>query len=264
MTAVRRSVERAGCRAFLAVALVMCAVLAFEAGPARAERVVADLSSDLVRVTSEFAGERLSLFGVIERDAQTVPRTGKYQVVVVVRGPPTDLLVQRKVRTSGIWVNDAGERFGDVPSYLGIFASESARPIVEDARTEAGPFALTGIAAALSAETIAFRDALIRDRRGAGLYVEEIGAVSMLTDTFFRTLIPLPGVAEDGAYDVSLHLFVQGVPLDTRTLRFFVAKVGFEQRLSQLSRQRPLAYGLAVVALALVTGYVGGVVFKRG
>jgi hypothetical protein len=44
---------------------------------------------------------------------------------------------------------------------------------------------------------------------------------------------------------------------------FVIAKVGFEQRLFDLSRSAPLLYGLAAVALALVTGYVGGVVFRR-
>ena len=243
----------------LALALVIAATLPRSA---QAERIIADLSADLVRVTSEFRGERLSLFGVIERDAQTVARTGKYQVVVVVQGPRNDVLVQAKARTLGVWMNARGERFASVPSYYAIHASESAREIIEEDSAAGGPLSLAGVTDADPAKA-EFLDAYIRQRRSQFLYREEIGAVDMLTNTFFRTLIPLPGLAEDGEYEVNVYLYVGGVLLDVHELSFSVAKVGFEQNLSQLARDRPLVYGVAVVLLALVTGYLGGMLFKR-
>lgn len=231
------------------------------ASPAAAERLVIALSTDVVRIASNFAGDDISLFGVIERDDQAVSRIGPYEVAVIVQGPPQDVLVQRRERVFGIWVNTPGERFAAIPSYYGLFSTPGARRIVED---EAGP----GVDPSLrwlgsDGERASLRRAIAERRESMGLYIEDYEAVDRLTDKFFRTEIPLPSVVNDGLYSVNVVLYSDGLPLDVVGTSFVIAKVGFEQRLFDLSRSAPLLYGLAAVALALVTGYVGGVVFRR-
>jgi len=88
--------------------------------------------------------------------------------------------------------------------------------------------------------------------------------VTFVTDDFFRASFPLPSAAEDGTYVAEVHLFAAGTHLATGETRFRLDKVGFEQAIFDLATRQPLIYGLAVVVLALVTGYVGGVVFRRG
>ena len=44
---------------------------------------------------------------------------------------------------------------------------------------------------------------------------------------------------------------------------FTVRKTGFESFVYVASRQYPLVYGLVCVALALFTGWLAGVVFRR-
>ena len=44
---------------------------------------------------------------------------------------------------------------------------------------------------------------------------------------------------------------------------FSVRKIGFERFLSSPAVQQPLLYGIVCVMLALFTGWLGGVVFKR-
>jgi uncharacterized protein (TIGR02186 family) len=160
-----------------------------------------------------------------------------------------------------VWVNTSGQRFGGIPSYYGLFTTANAEDIAQTLSRPGEDPSLRWLGG--SAQRDALRQAIAERRRAQGLYMERYGAVTMLTDTFFRTAIPLPSVVNDGVYRVNVLLYADGVPLDTAHTRFLIAKVGFEQQVFDWSRRRPVLYGLAAVALALVTGYVGGVVFRR-
>jgi hypothetical protein len=245
----------------LALAFLLALPLALLSGPAAAERLVVALSTEIVRIASNFAGDSISLFGVIERRG-AVSRTGPYEVVVIVKGPPERVLVQKRERVFGIWVNDAGEVFEAIPAYYGLFTTPGASALVMEEEGPAADPSLRWLGG--YDERAELRRAIAQRRKTTGLYIEDLDAVIKLTDTFFRTEIPLPSVVNDGPYEVDVILYSDGVPLDTTKTRFLIAKVGFEQRLFEMSRDEPLVYGLAAVLLALVTGYVGGVVFRRG
>ncbi|MEM0907376.1 MAG: TIGR02186 family protein [Pseudomonadota bacterium] len=227
---------------------------------AQAERLVVDLATDLVEVTSEFGGTSIALFGVVERDGQTVSRPGRYDVVITVRGPPHDVLVQRKARRLGIIVNTDGQLFPGTPSYWGVFTTPADDDTVDRWLSLVSD---PDHVPAHMWEDTALIDAVSAAREEAGLWTRQLGGVEMLTERFFRTSIPLPGLVEHGTYDIDVVLLSGGVPLDTATTSFKVFKVGFEQKLFSLSRNQPLIYGVGVLALAILTGYVGGVVFRR-
>lgn len=229
--------------------------------PAAAEQLVVDLSTPLVSIETDFTGSEIALFGVIERDRQTISRRGPYQIVATVAGPLEDVLVQRKERRFGIFVNAEGHLFTDVPSFYALYASESARELIAPggAAEDLSPDAI----GRLGSKREPFRASLAASRMETGQFTHAVGAVELLTKTFFRAVIRLPAIAEAGVYTVRVHLFADGTRLDTHTLTFALRKAGFEQDLWSFSRDRPLFYGLATVALALITGYVGGVVFRR-
>lgn len=236
-------------------------VVVLAVAAARAETLIVEVSTDTVSIASNFVGTRLSLFGVIERDTMTVPRPGKYQVVAVVEGPTHEVLVQRKERMLGIWVNGEGVRFPAMPSFYAVFTSENAAPLLAEGGV-ARPLSLAALGARAGSDE--FRAAVARQRAATGQFLEDVGGIIMMTDAFFRAEIPLPGIAEDGTYTVRVFLYADGVLLDSKEETFLVAKVGLEQQLFELARSSPFLYGLGVVVLALVTGYVGGVLFRRG
>src|SRR5262249_2112900 len=104
-----RGMRRAA--AGLAAALVL-----LTAAPGHAERVIGSLSSNGVQITSIFNGVELVLFGPVEPDGGSVPRNGTYDIIATVSGPPQTLVVRRKARVFGIWVNVESRTFVDVPS----------------------------------------------------------------------------------------------------------------------------------------------------
>ncbi|HZD25991.1 MAG TPA: TIGR02186 family protein, partial [Alphaproteobacteria bacterium] len=105
--------------------LLAAALLASVAGVARnqasAQPLVADLSDHLIAVTTGFSGAKLLLFGAMD------PQEGG-DIVVVVRGPLRDLVVRRKDRIAGVWINNDAVEYRRVPSYYHL---ASTRPLTE-------------------------------------------------------------------------------------------------------------------------------------
>src|SRR5262249_18047682 len=107
--------------------LIACVVASFLlvvwALPAGAERLVSSLSSHIVRITSNFTGVELVLFGTVENDQAIIPRIGGYDIVTTVTGPRQSVVTRRKERMFGIWVNAESRSFVEVPSYLEVLST---------------------------------------------------------------------------------------------------------------------------------------------
>jgi uncharacterized protein (TIGR02186 family) len=75
--------------------------------------------------------------------------------------------------------------------------------------------------------------------------------------------VTLPSDAPPGPYLAHTYLFKNGEIVAEHTDGFSVRKTGFERFLGQAAHGQPLLYGIVAVILALATGWLGGVVFKR-
>src|SRR5690606_37114759 len=75
--------------------LAWLAMLWLGMSPARAEQLIVALSAEEVRITSNFTGTSITVFGAIERDAATVSRAEFYDVVVAVKGPPETVVTRQ-------------------------------------------------------------------------------------------------------------------------------------------------------------------------
>jgi uncharacterized protein (TIGR02186 family) len=238
--------------------------------PARAESLIVSVSNHRITVTPNYSGEELVLFGSIERDARSRERTD-YDVVVTVSGPRADMVTRRKERRLGIWVNVDSRQFVQVPTYLAVFSS---RPVDEIAPPDVRRRQQLGLNDVLLPQRIGpdvanvvasdpFRSAFVRLRTEHGLYREQPRAVTFLTPTLFRTGIPLPAEVAIGTYDVDIKLFAGGALLARTETAFEIVKVGFEQFVANAARQHSLLYGLATAMMALMTGWLASVVFRR-
>jgi uncharacterized protein (TIGR02186 family) len=251
--------------------LVVLALSCIGAGPAEAERIVASVSNHRVRITSSFTGLELVLFGSVERDGTSVPRRSGYDIVVTVTGPRESLVTRRKERVAGIWVNVESRTFVDVPSYLAVLAT---KPIDTIAGTETARRLRLGLADTLLPQQIGadladvvrddpFRVAFLRLKSERGLYLEDPHGVTFLTPTLYRTTIPLPADVPIGDYDVDVKLFADNAMIARTSSAFELIKVGFEQFVATAARDYSLLYGLAAATMALMTGWLGSVVFRR-
>ena len=250
-----------------AAALVLVA-LAAPSGPARAGRLIASVSNHRVMITSNYSGVELVLFGAVERDAGAPPRP--YDMVATVTGPGESLRLRRKGRVLGIWVNTQARTFMDPPSYLAVLANRPLDAIVsaETARRLKLGLANTPFPESLGNESgdvsnDPFRNALIDLMRESSLYSEEPNAVSFLTPTLFRAAITLPAQVPIGRYAVDVKLFADGNLVAHADEAFDIVKVGFEQFVVSAAREHGLAYGLATAMMAVLTGWIASVAFRR-
>jgi uncharacterized protein (TIGR02186 family) len=239
--------------------------------PALAERLVASLSRHQVLITSSFTGTEIVLFGTVERDALTVTRRTGYDIVVTVFGPRQALVTRRKGRILGVWANVDSREFVDPPSYLAVLATKRLDAIASPdmlRRQQAGLDYVSlpqrmGTTNIELAPDDPFRVAFIRLKKEQGLYREEPTGVTFLTPTLFRAGIPLPATAPIGSYEVDVKLFADGAVIARTNSAFEIIKVGFEQFVAEAARDYGFFYGLATAMMALLTGWLASVVFRR-
>ena len=226
---------------------------------ARAQQLVADLSSHLIAITTGFTGTEVVLFGSTD---------GPADVAVVVTGPRTTATVRRKARVAGIWVNRDKVVFDQVPSYYVVATN---RPLEQFVRTPVLERHQIGLAhLRLESKepptdgTLAdYRSALVRTKQRAGLYGVTLGQVSFLGARLFRTNIYFPANVPTGLYNVEVFLIRDGDVLSAQTTPLVVSKVGFSAEVFEFARSQPFSYGLAAVLGALAAGWLAGTVFRR-
>src|SRR5947199_3689479 len=252
----------------LGAVLVLATALAVP--QARAERLIVSVSNHRVTVTPNYSGEELVLFGSVEKDANTPPNRA-YDLVVTVSGPRADMVTRRKEHRFGIWINTDSRQFLQVPAYLAIFSN---RPIDAIASSEVQRRQQLGMNNVVLTQRVGtdyadvvpndpFRSAFVRLRSQHGLYRESNSAVTFLTPTLFRSGIPLPAEVPIGTYNIEIKLFAEGALVAKTDSAFEIVKVGFEQFVATTALQHGFVYGLITAFMALMTGWMASIVFRK-
>ncbi len=246
---------------------LFCATLFVLAAQARAQGLVFGTSDPTISIHSNFSGETVTLFGNIEPSADGTPPAGAFDVVLVVRGPTEDRVVRRKDRQFGIMLNSEYALFSRLPSFYRVLSSRPLEAIVSQETIAERHLTVKAQAEAALSETTgdkdAFVDELVRLMRQANLFRDNGRGVAFLSPTFFSARVELPANVPNGIFLAQALVIQNGEVVATSAQRFYVQKSGFERFLGDAAGDNPLVYGLAVVALALSTGWLGGVLFRR-
>jgi len=238
----------------LVAAMLTTGAPAFAAAP-----LVADLSTKEIAITTGFSGTELLLFGALDRAGD---------VVVVVRGPARREIVRRKQRIGGVWVNSESMSFADVPAYYRVAStrplSEIARPVAFASRKiGAERLAFRRAADSGGDDEPAYRAALLRNKRREHLYSNGEGAVSTIGERLFRTTVFFPANVPTGSYTVEVYLFRDRKAVMTQRTPLTVHKIGLEADIFNFAHQQSALYGIIAIVIALMAGWLAGVMFRK-
>lgn len=257
--------------------LVLAASLLL-AGPAAAqqpspavnpETIQIGLSTDRVAITADFSGADLTIFGSLENADPLINRQGRYDVIVVLEGPARPVVVRRKDRVLGMWINMESETFVNVPVSYSVATTRQPQDITDpnnyrqlalgadnihiQPRDRAGnPFKIEQ-----------FRQALRERKESSGLYSIRVGGVEFLSQSLFRASLNLAPNVPVGTHKARAFLFRNGVFIKENSAQLAIVKSGFEQSIASASVEYSLFYGFFAVAVAVLTGWLGRVIFRR-
>lgn len=230
------------------------------------ERIVAGLSHNRVAITANFDGSSLLIFGAIKRDGATSDKA-PLQVVIAVTGPSHSLVVRRKQRVFGIWINRASVAVDAAPSFYAVASTVPLAKAISPAQNRRYKISITNLirtdkTASKTPDAKAFSRAVIRIRYNNGLYAKKDGAIKMTDETLFQTRISLPANLIEGDYQARIFLTRDRKVISVYKTSIAVRKVGLERWIYNLAHKRPLIYGLLSLVIAISAGWLAATVFR--
>jgi len=239
--------------------LVAAGLLAPRHLEARDEPLLVDLSTHRIEIDSSFAGTSLLLFGATDRVGD---------VIVTLRGPQRAVVVRRKERSLGIWVNRDSVAFRDVPQFYAIASSRPLDSVIDQAgRTRhqlgAGHVLLSPLWRKTTDEAELFRVALRRVWAAEAVYPEVAGKVTFIDANLFRATIEIPANVPIGEYSAEILLVENGTVVGRKTTPLTVEKTGFSADVWAFANASEGLYALIAIAAALMAGWLGSVMFRK-
>lgn len=236
--------------------------------PAAPEGIEIGLSTDLVSITADFTGADLTIFGALDHIDPQIARQGRYDVIVVLEGPSRPVVVRRKDRVLGMWINVNSETFVNIPVSYSMATSRAPQDITDPQtyrQLALGPNNIY-LQPAEQDDPVTldeFTDALRARKEATGLYSVRVGGVHFLSQNLFRATVALPRDVPVGTHKARAFLFKNGAFLRETSTHLVIIKSGFEQSIFRFAHDQGLLYGVLAVVLAIVTGWLGSILFKR-
>src|SRR5690606_27166095 len=106
-----------------------------------------------------------------------------------------------------------------------------------------------------------FTKALRQRKTATGLYSENVGGVRFLSQNLFRATVRLAPDVPVGTHKARAFLFKTGLFVKESSAQLEIRKSGFEQAVFRLAHNHGFFYGFLSVALAMVTGWMGRLIF---
>lgn len=245
--------------------LALLLLLLLAARPVPAQNVAppslaAELSQRRIEVTTAFAGGEILVFGATER---LIHEQGD-EVIVLVTGPMTSLVVREKVEVLGFWINGTAARFNRVPSYWALAATRPVTEMLDPGVRDELRLGLDLLPLVqLGARAPRFRAALAELNQRAGLWVDQVRPIDVSGGRLFYARLPVPSTVATGEYRVQVMLVRDRRVAARQELTLEVVRIGTAASIADIARGQPVLYGLACITLAALAGWMGSVLFRR-
>ena len=233
------------------------------------ESIQIGLSTDRIAITADFTGADLTIFGSLENADPLINRQGRYDVIVVLEGPARPIVVRKKDRFLGMWINMQSETFVNVPVSYSVATTRVLQDITDPINYKQlalgadnlhiEPLDRDGNPATIEE----FENALRERKRALGLFNVRVGGVEFLSQSLFRASVPLAPNVPVGTHKARAFLFRNGLFIKENSAQLAIVKSGFEQSIARNSVDHSFLYGVFAVLLAMLTGWLGRIIFRK-
>lgn len=233
-----------------------------------AETIQIGLSTDKISIDPNFSGAALTIFGALDGADPLVQRQGRYDLVVVLGGPEVPQVVRRKARVFGMWVNTASASFNLAPLSYITASTRNLQDITDRATFSKLNLGVGALKLDSNADKTAiageFADAFKQINSDNGTYSESSGKVEFISQNLFRATLQLTANIPVGQHQARAFLFRNGTFIRESSADLEIAKSGLEQAIFTAAHDQSLWYSFAAITLAMVIGWLGNAVFRKG
>ena len=224
------------------------------------EALNTDTSQKIISINSNFTGKKILLFGNREVNGE---------IIITISGPKEKILVHQKKPMFGIWINAKKIIFSDVPSYYAVASNKPINEVISynlQQKLSIGADKLkvrVVNGAKISKKEIAeFKFGLIRNKIRQNLYSSNDKSVEY-NNKLFKSEINFPSNAAEGKYKIKTYLTRNNIIIDSHEKSIFIRKVGIERRIYNFANETPTLYGIFAVIIAILSGTIASIVFRR-
>ena len=224
-------------------------------------QIVADLSQENVKISTDFQGAKILLFGAYD---------GKKgdDIIVIVTGPKGLVTVQKKEKILGVWVNTRKVNYINTPKYLSISSNRRIDDILNKKTQKISEIGLNNlkirIQPGIKVEKEGnWRQALTRNMLKSNLWSINENSVTLNKDSLFRSYLKLPSNVITGQFEVKILHYRNSKLVSQQINSINVSKSGISAEIYNIAQDYSTLYGIFAVFLAVLVGWGSNLIFRK-
>ncbi len=208
-----------------------------------------DLAVREIKIDSDFNGIDMLIFGMLDVSGD---------VVVIVHGPRRSIIINKKEKRYGLWVNGKREKLDDIKQFYSVSSGRDLHKVMNENSLQKISLSAMKFCGDSELEA-AFKDMKIKN----GLYVELANNVDLINERLFRSNIHFPKNIPKGRYIIEVLLFYRNDLFGVQTLPLLVSNIGIESFVFDMHILHPFLYALSAVLGALFIGWFSSLIKRR-
>ena len=224
-------------------------------------QIVADLSQENVKISTDFQGAKILLFGAYDGEKGD-------DIIVIVTGPKGLVTVQKKEKMFGVWVNTKKVNYINAPKYLSISSNRKIEEILNKKTQKISEIGLNNfnirIQPGIKVENEKqWRQALTRNMLKSNLWSVNENSVSLNRDALFRSFLELPSNVITGQFEVKILHYRNSKLVSQQINSINVSKSGISAEIYDIAQNYSTIYGIFAVFLAILVGWGSNLIFRK-
>ena len=224
-------------------------------------QIVADLSQENVKISTDFQGAKILLFGAYDGEKGD-------DIIVIVTGPKGLVTVQKKEKIFGVWVNTKKVNYINAPKYLSISSNRKIEEILNKKTQKISEIGLNNLKIRIQPgikveNEKKWRQALTRNMLKSNLWSINENSVSLNKDALFRSYLELPSNVITGQFEVKILHYRNSKLVSQQINSINVSKSGISAEIYDIAQSYSTLYGIFAVLLAVLVGWGSNLIFRK-